>query len=101
MITDDFLKIWGRHSLFLTNNEDLAGGEDEAIRSGGQGTVAVGGAAVTSDESADDAKTDAGGGAAMEDTSGGVALGEATGNSSSAETGLGTLAEAPSEEKGR
>ena len=94
MFKGDFREVLGKHNLFFS--EDLSGGEDEALRSGGQATDGAPG------ERPDDAESAHGNGAATEDTSGGVALGEATGNSSSAETGLGTLPEAGNEEtKGR
>lgn len=56
--------------------------EDEAGRDLAQGEPG---------ERPDDPETAYGNGAAVEDTSGGVGLGEPTGNSSSAETGLGDL----------
>jgi len=93
MFKGDFLEVWEKHNLFLT--EDLSGGEDEALRSGGQDS---GGANGEPGERPDDVETAQGNGAAMDDTSAGVALGEATGNSSSAETGLGNLPEASSAE---
>lgn len=99
MFKGDFLEIMGKHSLFLTRNEDLSGGEDEAVRSGGQDEGS------TNDEPGErpeDAETAQGSGAAMDDTSAGFGFGEATGNSSSSETGLGTLPELGNEEsKGR
>lgn len=93
---EDFLEVWKKNSLFLTNSEDWRGGEDEAVRSGGTGaTGAVGGAPG---ERPEDPETAQGNGAATDDTSAGYGFGEATGNSSSAETGLGTLPEAGNEE---
>jgi hypothetical protein len=89
MFKGDFLDVFRKHSLFLTNSED------EAARSGGQ---AESGANGEPGERPEDPETAQGSGAAMDDTSAGVALGEATGNSSSAETGLGNLPEAGNEE---
>ena len=63
--------------------------EDEAARSGNQAEVG---------ERPQDPETARGSGAATEDTSAGVGLGEPTGNSSSAETGLGSLPEEGTEE---
>ncbi len=95
MFKGDFLEVLEKHSLFLTNSADWGGGEDEALRSGG---VAEGSANSEPGQRPEDSETARGSGAATEDTSAGVALGEATGNSSSAETGLGTLPEAANQE---
>ena len=95
MFKADFLQVWNKSGLFLTNSEDWRGGEDEAVRSGGQ---VESGANSEPGERPEDSETAQGNGAATDDTSAGVALGEATGNSSSAETGLGTLPEAGNEE---
>ena len=95
MFKGDFLEVLRKHSLFLTDSEDLSGREDEAVRSGSQ---AESGANGEPGERPEDPETAQGNGAAMDDTSAGVALGEATGNSSSAETGLGNLPEAGNEE---
>ena len=93
MVEGNFLEVLKRHNLFLT--EDLTGDENEAFRSGGQTEGTPG-------ERPADPETARGNGSATEDTSAGYGLGEATGNSSSAETGLGTLPEAGnSETKGR
>jgi hypothetical protein len=81
MFNSIFCGLLGKHNLFLTS------GEDEAIRSSGQG----GGGQGDAGNRPDDPETARGSGAAVEDTSAGVGLGEPTGNSSSAETGLGNM----------
>lgn len=97
MFEGDFLKILKKHTLFLS--EDLTGGEDEAFRSGGQTEeTEPASPAGAPGERPTDPETARGNGAATEDTSAGYGFGEATGNSSSAETGLGNLPEVESNE---
>jgi hypothetical protein len=97
MFEGDFLRVMKKHHLFLS--EDLTGGEDEAFRSGGQPAEAEPATpAGKPGERSTDPETARGNGAATEDTSAGYGFGEATGNSSSAETGLGTLPEAQTNE---
>ena len=92
MFEGNFFKVIWEHNLFLS--EDLTGGEDEALRSGGQSEETEPSAPTgTPGERPTDPETARGNGAATEDTSAGYGFGEATGNSSSAETGLGNLPE--------
>lgn len=92
MVVSQFLEVFNKYNLFLSGSEDLAGSEDESFRSGGQ--TGSSGQEGAPGERPTDQETARGNGAATDDTSAGFGFGEATGNSSSAETGLGTLPEA-------
>ena len=97
MFEVNFFKVTRKYNLSLS--EDLTGGEDEAFRSGVHTEETEPSAPTgTPGERPTDPETAHGNGAATEDTSAGYGFGEATGNSSSAETGLGNLPEAENTE---